>query len=248
LFTTTDFATGALCLFDVGERELQLDLAYTSTDSIPWEHDGLVYLVNRYGSDYIDVRDPGEGWKSLGQFDVQVGGVEATNPQGVAIGSNGLGYVALYGAAAVPVFDFGRAPDQAHVDDIDLSMFADADGITEASLIFAVGEEIWLAVQRRDQDHSWARVDDDLLVGISVGDHGIVDVLTLLGQWPRHWRMGPDGRVLILTTGIVGFDAAARELEWLVDEARLVEAGLVEPVQVQSFAIAADGQSVYISG
>ena len=71
---TTDFSTGGLSVVDLATREVRVDVVqppFPSSDArIRW-HGGLIYVVNRTGSqssNNIQVIDPTQGYRTLRQF------------------------------------------------------------------------------------------------------------------------------------------------------------------------------------
>jgi sugar lactone lactonase YvrE len=254
VLTTTDHSTGALTVIDVDDRCVQRDVALASTDAIPFVHEGLVYSINRYAADYVDVFDPADDWRLVREQAITAGGTESPNPRSLAIAADGLAYVALYGAPQVQVLDL-EAGDK--VGEIDLTEFADADGTTEAPLVVVHGEEVFVFVERLDRTDGWAPVDDDILLVVDIETRALVDLdldaegvqgLPLLGRWPRQWRSLPDapGQGLVLGTGIQRVDLVNRSTEWVIDEQAMAAVGIDDPELPQSFDIDADGR-IYVA-
>ena len=86
---TTDFSTGELSVVDLSTREVRVDVAQPPVPSsdarIRW-HGGLIYVVNRTGSqsaNNIQVIDPTQGYRTVRQFSTGSG----SNPSDIAFAS-----------------------------------------------------------------------------------------------------------------------------------------------------------------
>jgi hypothetical protein len=257
LLTTTDFATGALVTLNTENYEIR-ERALASTDAIPFAHGDRVFVVNRYGFDYVDVYAPDQGWARLNQIPISTPGVASTNPQEIAVAPSGDAYLSLYGASELLVLDVNQPGTDAIVERIDTSIFADDDGIAEASLAIAGAEELTLAIQRLDRTDGFSPVDDDLLVFLDYSTHAFFDVdpdaegvqgLKLPGSFPRQWRPDPSDSnvVYLLNTGVLRVELDSHTVSWAVSESLFDEAGIGMRLQAQSFALDETGEGVFVA-
>ncbi|HUK62737.1 MAG TPA: hypothetical protein VLV15_05365, partial [Dongiaceae bacterium] len=95
----TDFMTGSLGVADLATRAVTPDAAEIGSDAVARWYDGLLYVVNRYGGDNIQVIDPSAGYATLRQFSVGNG----SNPQDITFVSPTKAYVSRYGSAAIAI-------------------------------------------------------------------------------------------------------------------------------------------------
>lgn len=251
---TTDFVNGGLSLADVAARTINPDVAAATTDTVGAWHDGKLYLVHRYGYNRIDALD-GASWQLLGGVDVSAAGVAEPNPQALAVADDGRGYLTLFGAPELQIFDLaGSTP--AKIGAIDLSPFADADGNPEAGVAIACGSHLIVGVQRLVD---FAPVDHSYLVVLDRDSEQIVDLdpqtpgpqgIQLAGAFPRQIRVDPRDpsghTLLVLTAGLerVHLPTAART--WAIDQDRLAAVGLTG-FAAQAFTLDATGQIAYIA-
>lgn len=145
---STDFSVGALGAVDLADGEAHELLQTLGRDPVLSVQGDLLYVLERGGGDAItvyDVRHPDE--PPLRQL--ALGG--ATNPHGLVSVGERL-FVSLYEEAELAVFD---AAGGWRVGSIDLSDWADADGIPEASELVMVGERLYLSLQRLDRGAGW---------------------------------------------------------------------------------------------
>ncbi|MDC0667292.1 hypothetical protein [Nannocystis radixulma] len=263
LVTTTDFATGGVSAVGLADLAVTPDVALGSTDAKPFWFDGVAYVLHRYGVDALDVLDPDDGFRLLAQRAIVAGDPEvvSANPHALVVGSDGRGYVSLFGAPEVQVWDLGDGDDPVLEGRIDLTRLADADGNPEASDLLLCGDVLFVAVDRVDQDKSL--VPNELqarLAAIDLASGAVHDLdpavpgaqgLALRGTWARQFRLDPadaSGRTaLVLTTGLERVDLSSGTSEWAVADARLQAAGLTDYRQPQAFDLGPGGDDIYLA-
>lgn len=245
--TTTDFATGAVSVVDVEHERVFSDVAFGSTDAIPFTHDGLVYLVHRWGIDRVDVLDPRDGFRLVAQHPVEVPGVASPNAHALAFDRQGRGLLALYEAPELQIWDFTKPVAEVVTGRVDLTSFADADGSPETGDVVVMGDEAWLFMQRLDRTKGWVAAAPDLAVVVDLKSDTLVDLdantegvqgIELPGGWPRQVRRGEgdDASVLYaLSTGILRIDTTTRAVTWAVTPAQFAEIGIDHHLLPQSF-------------
>lgn len=167
--STSDFSTGSTALLHAGMEEAEINLLGVHSDAVVRFHNGMIYVINRLGQDNIIVLDAADASTPLTQFSVGNG----TNPQDIEVVAIDRAYIALYERSEVLVVD---PRDGTELDRIDLSPFADADGLPEIAEIARVGQRLYVSCQRLDRNGTWGPVDDSFLAVIDIENNALVDV------------------------------------------------------------------------
>jgi hypothetical protein len=248
--TSTDFATGAVGLVDLRTRTVFADLALASSDAVPLVDEGRVFIMNRHGFDYIDELDPNDDLALIQEWAIASSTLDTpSNPHQLALDPDGHAWVTLHGAPELQRFAFPTLHD-AKVEDelaLDLSSFADGDGIPELSLALACGEILFVSAERIDRE-SWVPAESTVLIPVRAGaeptlfeldgEHPGADAIELLGVGVGAWRLDPadpSGRTILLrNTGIERIDLAAGTSEWVVPQQVFEDAGY-ERLQLGGF-------------
>ena len=166
---TTDFSTGSTAFLATNAAEAEVNLLGIHSDAVGHYHDGRVYIVNRLGQDNILVLDAMDLRTPLTQFSVGNG----ANPHDIEIVAPDKAYVTRYDAASLLIVN---PQDGAELGEIDLSAFADADGLPEVSQIVRVGDRLYLSCQRLDRDGGWGPVDVSYLIVVDLATDTLIDV------------------------------------------------------------------------
>jgi DNA-binding beta-propeller fold protein YncE len=164
---TSDFSTGSLSFADLATRAVTPDVASVGSDAVLRYSGGLLYVVNRYGGDNIQVIDPAT-FTTLRQFSVGNG----TNPQDIVFISPTKAYVSRYGSASLLVVDPSNANGLPQ-STISLADFADSDGIPEMARMIKVGRYVFVACQRLT---NFAASNPSMVVVIDSQTDQVVDV------------------------------------------------------------------------
>ncbi len=138
---TTDYTSGTLSVVDLATRAISRDVAVVSSDPVARCYRGLIYVVNRYGYDNVQVIDPAQGYATVRQFSVGNG----TNPQDIAFASPSKAYVSRLGSPDLLIVDPSTG---ATLGAIPLAAWADADGNPEAAHLAVVGDLLFVALGR----------------------------------------------------------------------------------------------------
>jgi hypothetical protein len=138
---TTDYTSGTLGVVDLTTRTITRDVAVVSGDPVARCYRGLIYVVNRYGYDNIQVIDPAQGYVTVRQFSVGNG----TNPQDIAFASPSKAYVSRLGSPDLLIVDPSTGVERGA---IPLAAWADADGNPEAAHLAVVGDLLFVALGR----------------------------------------------------------------------------------------------------
>lgn len=166
---TTDYSTGSTAFLASDAAEAEVNLLGIHSDAVGHYHDGRVYVVNRLGQDNILVLDEEDLRTPVAQFSVGNG----ANPHDIEIVAPGKAYVTLYDRASLLIVD---PRDGAELGEIDLSAFADADGLPEVSQILRIGGRLYLSCQRLDRDGGWGPADASYLIVVDLETDALVDV------------------------------------------------------------------------
>ena len=166
---TTDFSTGSTAFLAANAAEAEVNLLGIHSDAVGHYHDGRVYIVNRLGQDNILVLDAMDLRTPLTQFSVGNG----ANPHDIEIVAPDKAYVTRYDAASLLIVN---PQDGAELGEIDLSAFADADGLPEVSQIVRVGDRLYLSCQRLDRNGGWGPADVSYLIVVDLATDTLVDV------------------------------------------------------------------------
>src|SRR5262245_28281675 len=119
---TTDFQTGSLSVNALGTTTVTKDVAAVYSDAVERWYGGLLYVVNRFGQDNVQVIDPAQGYATVRQFSTGNG----TNPQDICFVSPTKAYVTRYEVSDLLIVNPSTG---ASLGVIPLGAFADADGV-----------------------------------------------------------------------------------------------------------------------
>ena len=190
---TTDFVGGALAAVTPGEAGeapcVAPALVTAGADAVVRVTDDRTWVVQRTGGDTL--LGFGHGAYDLPEVEVVVA-PEGNAHDLVQVGDELL--LSLYDEARIAVLDL----DGRHLDDIDLSAHADADGLPEVDRIVTTDAGVFASLQRLDRDADW-RGGPGQIVALDVPGRAVTQV----------WETGPnprlapaaDGRRLVVVTG-----------------------------------------------
>jgi len=166
-----DYTAGSFSLIELTSPwEGDLNLAPMHTDNVAVTHNGLIYVVNRWGGDNIQVLDPAQGHATVRQFSVGTG----SNPHDIAFVSDTRAFVTRYESAELWEVDPSTGE---HTDTIDLSPLADSDGLPEMDGLAIHDGSLYVSVQRLDRS-SWPWVPEppSYLAVIDLADNTLRDI------------------------------------------------------------------------
>jgi hypothetical protein len=198
VLTTTDFSSGALAVLDLQTGQIQGDIAPTSADPFVTVTGGQVVQINGYLNDTIRVYEPGQWDVPLGEYGVG----QAANPHDALL-IDGVLWVSLYGRDALEL----REPTTGEVlNTVDLSAYADADGLPEASTMAFVDDLVFVALQRFDREQDWLPLDGRVLA-IDPDTRAVVHEWTT-GTSPQISAGAEPGTVWVKTGSYSGSEPA----------------------------------------
>lgn len=169
LALTTDFSTGSLTSLGLTPPwNADLDVASICPDAVARSYRGLLYVVNRFGCDNIQVIDPAQDYATIREFSVGSG----SNPQDIAFESPTRAFVSRYDR---PTLLAVNPSTGAILDSLSLAPYADADGLPEMHRLFLQGRYLYVEVQRLDRNNGFEPVAPSYLVVIDTQTWTIVD-------------------------------------------------------------------------
>ncbi len=145
LVITTDWESGAYSTIDCSSLEAKKSVQIIHSDAV-CRFDPVteqVYVIARFGADAIDVVHPGNGWQVTKEYSVEAG----TNPQDIAVVSADRAYVDRLAAADLLVV---HPTSGTVIDRVDISAYADQDGVPEAAMLYHLDGKVFVLLQRLD--------------------------------------------------------------------------------------------------
>ncbi len=170
LVVTTDFETGSLAAVDADSSfAVRPDLTAIHGDAVARVEGGLVYVVNRFGADNIQVIDPAAGFATIRQIGTGAG----SNPHDIAFIAPDRAYVSRNGSASLLEINPQTGEDRG---EISLAVLADADGIPDMDRMFYRAPYLYIAVQRVDfGGGTYLPVPPSYLAVLDTRDDSLVD-------------------------------------------------------------------------
>ena len=142
-----DYSVGALATFDAETETLTENIASISGDPALVLDGGWLWQINRYQYDTLRKYHPQN--LQVPWFEVSLAPeVGSSNPHDVAMCADKL-FVSLYGSESMPILDTDRLNE---ITRLNLSGWADDDGIPEASSLVVVGDKLYVGLQRLDRN------------------------------------------------------------------------------------------------
>ena len=173
---TTDFSTGSLSVNPLGTTTVLQDVEPVHSDAVMRWYGGLLYVVNRFGQDNIQVIDPAT-YTTVRQFSTGNG----SNPQDIVFISPTKAYVSRYELGDLLIVNPSTG---ASLGVISLAAFADADGIPEMAhmeLVNVGGQpsfshpRVFVAIQRLDRNNGYQPTDKSLVAVIDADADTVLD-------------------------------------------------------------------------
>tara|TARA_B100001250_G_scaffold414521_1_gene453513 strand:+ start:1699 stop:3111 length:1413 start_codon:yes stop_codon:yes gene_type:complete len=196
---TSDYSTGSTAFLPGNSETAEINVLPVHSDAVGNYQNGNIYIVNRLGQDNILVLNPEDPSQPIRQFSVGNG----TNPHDIEIIDDEKAYVTLYERAELLVVN---PTNGVEIKRIDLSVFADSDGLPEVSKIERVGNVAYLSCQRLDRNTDWGPADTSYLILVDTLSDELIDAdatssgvqgITLSVSNPN--RMVHAGRKLIVS-------------------------------------------------
>jgi hypothetical protein len=169
LVLSTDFATGYYSRLDLAPPWAHdNNIQSTCSDAVVHAHGGRVYILGRFGCDFVQVVD-GTTFATVRQWSTGNG----TNPQDIEIVSPTKSYVSLYDRDYLLIANPDNGQELGRVD---LSTFSDADGLPETAEMALVGDRLFVCLQRLDRPGGFVAANPSFVAVVDVGTNQLVDV------------------------------------------------------------------------
>jgi len=164
---TTDYVAGSLASMDTTKKlNVSKNLLTIHQDSVVKSYAGKIYVVQRLGADSILVINP----KAPGQTLTEYSTGNGSNPQDMEFKNSRKAYISLLGENNLLVVN----PQNGNIlKKIDLSEFADGDGIVEMSEMVMVNNYLYVSLQRLE---NFSAENTSLVVVIDTKTDKIIDL------------------------------------------------------------------------
>jgi hypothetical protein len=175
------FEMGVYELFDPSTGERVGEAGAIHSDALAGCAGPYAVVVNRLQQDNLQFVDASTG-ATVGQWSTGNG----SNPYNAVFWGDEA-FVTLYEEPDLLVarWDTGET-----IDRIDLSPWADADGIPEASRLFSAEGLLWVTLERMDRDGDWRPAGGSRLLGIEPSTHEVVSEIALPADNPASdWNV-----------------------------------------------------------
>ena len=166
---TTDYSSGSLSSLDLQTQVATLDHLTIHSDAVVRVYRDEVYVINRLGQDNVIVLNRGDLKTPLTQYSTGNG----SNPHDMAFASEEKAYISRYERTQLLIVNPATGDSLGAVD---LSGFADADGLPEMSQLALYGNRLFVACQRLNRDNGWVPTDASAIAVIDVATDQVVDV------------------------------------------------------------------------
>lgn len=169
VITTTDFSSGGFSSVDLSTNVASNDHLNIHSDASIKTYLDKVYIINRLGQDNVIVLNKDDLKTPLTQYSVGNG----TNPHDMAFVSESKAYISRYGLSRLLVVNPTTGDS---LGSVDLSGFADADGLPEMSQLAMYNNRLFVACLRLDQNNGFAPTDFSVIAVVDVTTDQLVDV------------------------------------------------------------------------
>ncbi len=143
------------------------------SDSVITSFDGLLYIIQRLGSNSIVVIDPNDPSVVLNNYTANDGGsTTQSNPHDMAFVSASKAYISRYSLNTLLIVN----PETgAQLGTIDLSAFADSDGIVEMDQMVLVDGLLYVSLQRLNRDKGFSAENPSFVVVIDTNTDQVIN-------------------------------------------------------------------------
>lgn len=169
IITTTDYSSGSFSSLDLSTNTATNDHLTIHSDAVVRTYRDKVYIINRLGQDNVLVLDHRDLKTPLTQYSTGNG----SNPHDMAFVSEEKAYISRYGQTQLLIVNPVTGDSLGAVE---LSVFADADGLPEVSQLALYGNHLFAACQRLDRDNGWVPTDVSVIAVVDVLTDQVVDV------------------------------------------------------------------------
>ena len=163
IITTTDYSSGSFSSLDLNTNTATNDHLTIHSDATVRTYRDKVYIINRLGQDNVIVLNRSDLKTPLMQYSTGNG----SNPHDMAFVSEEKAYISRYERTQVLIVNPVTGDSLGAVD---LSAFADADGLPEVSQLALYDNHLFVACQRLDRDNGWVPTDVSVTCGCRCDD------------------------------------------------------------------------------
>ena len=168
--TTTDYSSGCASVIWLDpDYTTDICVAPVHSDAVAHWYGGLVYVINRAGADNIQILDPEDDFSTLSQHSTGNG----TNPKDIAFVSPSKAFVSTYDSNDLLIMNPSTGT---HLGTIDLSQFADGDGLCEMDHMLMKDGILFVSIQRIDRNNYWMPIGDSYIAVIDAAADTLIDV------------------------------------------------------------------------
>ena len=168
VLTTTDYSSGGLSSLDLGTNTATNDHLTIHSDAAVRTYRNRVYVLNHLGQDNVIVLDANDLKAPLTQYSTGNG----SNPHDIAFVSEEKAYISRFGRTHVLIVNPVTGDS---LGSVDLSTFADADGLPEVSQLALYGSHLFAACHRLDREKDWAPTDISVIAIVDVTTDLLLD-------------------------------------------------------------------------
>ena len=169
VITTTDYSSGSFSSLDLITNTATNDHLTIHSDAGVRTYRDKVYVINRLGQDNVIVLDRSDLKTPLTQYSTGNG----SNPHDMAFVSEEKAYISRYEQTQLLIVNPVTGD---LLGEIDLSVFADADGLPEVSQLALYDNYLFAACQRLDRDNGFVPTDVSVIAVVDVMTDQVVDV------------------------------------------------------------------------
>ena len=169
IITTTDYSSGSFSSLDLSTNTATNDHLTIHSDAVVRTYRDKVYIINRLGQDNVLVLDHSDLKTPLTQYSTGNG----SNPHDMAFVSEEKAYISRYGQTQLLIVNPVTGD---LLGEVELSVFADADGLPEVSQLALYNNYLFVACQRLDRDNGWVPTDVSVIAVVDVLTDQVVDV------------------------------------------------------------------------
>ena len=169
IITTTDYSSGSFSSLDLSTNTATNDHLTIHSDAAVRTYRDKVYIINRLGQDNVLVLDQSDLKTPLTQYSTGNG----SNPHDMAFVSEEKAYISRYEQTQLLIVNPVTGD---LLGEVELSVFADADGLPEVSQLALYGNHLFAACQRLDRDNGWVPTDVSVIAVVDVMTDQVVDV------------------------------------------------------------------------
>lgn len=211
VITTSDFAAGNVSLLREGAASPALDVLPIHNDNAVFVYGDYVYVLERFGADNLlkvaadDIAPSGVVY----QYSVGNG----ANPHSMVFLNEHRAYITRNDDTMLWVVDPSATSEETFkIGEIDLSAYADDDGLPEMSPMAIAGGKLYVGCQRIDRNAGWTPQDGRVVV-IDTGNDTVLGEVVLEKGNPQS--LAASGGKLYVSSAASLFDPSDGAIEWI---------------------------------